>query len=64
MLWFVGCVTEPQRKDDVGHASRSGDLLRRKESHARVSQSGPRTGRCVNTSGARDTIADVVSRGS
>jgi hypothetical protein len=48
----------------VGHTSKSGGLLRLKESHARVSQSDLKTGRDATTGGARGIIAEVVSRGS
>jgi hypothetical protein len=45
----------------VGHTSRSDGLLRLEASHARVSQSGLKTGRCVTAGDARDTIAKVAS---
>jgi hypothetical protein len=48
----------------VGHASRSSGLLRLEASHARVSQSGLKTGRGATTSDARGIIAEVVSSGS
>jgi hypothetical protein len=45
----------------VGHTSRSDGLLRLEASHARVSQSGLKTGRCVTAGDARDTITKVAS---
>jgi hypothetical protein len=48
----------------VRHTSRSGGLLRLEGSHARVSQSGLKTGRDATTAGARGIIVEVVSRGS
>jgi hypothetical protein len=47
-------------KDDTIHASRSDGLFRLEASHARVSQSGLKIGGGTTTSGARDTIAEVV----
>jgi hypothetical protein len=49
------------REVGAGHASRSSSLLGVEASLARVSQSGLKTGRCTMTSGARDTITEVVS---
>jgi hypothetical protein len=48
----------------VRHASRSSGLLRMEVSRDRVSQSGLKTGGGAMTGGARDTIAEVVSRTS
>jgi hypothetical protein len=48
----------------VGHASRSGGLLLLEASHARVSQSGLKTGGGATAGGARDTIAEVASGSS
>jgi hypothetical protein len=45
----------------VGHASRSGSLLRLEANRARVSQSGLKTGRSTMTSSARGIIAEVAS---
>jgi hypothetical protein len=55
---------EPQNRwweDDVGHALRSGGLLRLEASYARVSQSSLKTGGGAATGGARGTITEVVS---
>jgi hypothetical protein len=46
----------------AGHASRSSDLLGVEASLARVSQSGPKTGGCAMTGGARGTIVEVASK--
>jgi hypothetical protein len=48
----------------VGHASRSGSLLRLEANYARVSQSDLKTGGGVTTSGAHGIIVEVASRGS
>jgi hypothetical protein len=48
----------------VGHASRSSGLLPLEANHARVSQSGLKTGGCATTDGACGIIAEVASRGS
>jgi hypothetical protein len=48
----------------VGHAARSGGLLRLKVSRVRVSQSGLKTGGGVIAGGARGTITEVVSGSS
>jgi hypothetical protein len=48
----------------VGHASRSSGLLHVEASLARVSQSVLRTGGCVTTGGAHDTITEVASEAS
>jgi hypothetical protein len=48
----------------MGHALRSGGLLRLEASHARVSQSGLKTSRGTTTCGARSTITEVVSGSS
>jgi hypothetical protein len=45
----------------MGHASRSGGLLHLEASHARVSQSGLKTGGGATVGGARGTIAEVAS---
>jgi hypothetical protein len=68
--WFVpqnhaglGLSIAPQnrwREDGTGYASRSGGLLRLEASHARVSQSGLKTGGGTMVAGARVTIADVT----
>jgi hypothetical protein len=50
-----------RRGDDMGHASRSGGLLHLEASHARVSQSGLKTGGGATVGGARGTIAEVAS---
>jgi hypothetical protein len=52
------------REVDVGHASRSSDLLSVEVSLPRVSQSGLKTGGCAITGGARDTIMKVASEAS
>jgi hypothetical protein len=52
------------REDGVGHASRSGGLLRLKASHARVSKSGLKTGGCATVGGAHGTMVEVLSRSS
>jgi hypothetical protein len=49
------------REDSAGHASRSSGLFRLKASHARVSQSGLKTGGGAIAGGARGTIVEVVS---
>jgi hypothetical protein len=48
----------------VGHASRSGSLLRLEANHARVFQSGLKNGEGATTSGAHGIIVKVASRGS
>jgi hypothetical protein len=48
----------------VGHASKSGGLLRMEVSRARVSQSGLKTGGSVIAGGTRGTITEVVSGSS
>jgi hypothetical protein len=48
----------------MGHTSRSGGLLRLVASHARVSQSGLKTGGDATAGGVRGTIAEVVSESS
>jgi hypothetical protein len=48
----------------VGHASRFGGLLRLVASHARVSQSGLKTGGDATAGGVRGTITEVVSESS
>jgi hypothetical protein len=50
-----------RREVDVGHTSRSNDLLHVEVSLARVSQSGPKTGGGVTTGGACGTITEVAS---
>jgi hypothetical protein len=47
--------------DDVGHASRSSDLLRVEASLAKVSQFGLKTGGGATAGGARSSIAKVAS---
>jgi hypothetical protein len=69
--WFVpqnqanfGLSVAPQnrrREVSAGHASRSSGLLGVEESLARVFQSGLKTGGGLTTSGACDTITEVVS---
>jgi hypothetical protein len=49
-----------QREDDAGHASRLGGLLRLEASHARIFQSGHKTGGC-GSGGAHSIITKVVS---
>jgi hypothetical protein len=44
----------------VGHVSRSGDLLHLEASHARVFQSGLKTGGGVMAGHARGTIMEVA----
>jgi hypothetical protein len=48
----------------VGHASRSGSLLRLQACHARIFQSGLKTGGGAMAGGARGTIAEVASKSS
>jgi hypothetical protein len=48
----------------VGHASRSGELLRLKARHVRVFQSGLKTGVGATAGGARGTIMEVASGSS
>jgi hypothetical protein len=52
------------REDGVGHASRSGELLRLKARHVRVFQSGLKTGVGATAGGARGTIVEVASGSS
>jgi hypothetical protein len=62
-----GLSVAPQnqrREDSVGHTSRSSGLLHLEASHARVSQSGLKTGGGMTTGGARGTIMEVVSGSS
>jgi hypothetical protein len=49
------------REDGVGHASRSDNLLRLEGCHARVSQSGLKTGEGATTNGAYGIITEVAS---
>jgi hypothetical protein len=44
----------------MGHVSRSSGLLRLEASHARVFQSGLKTGKCATAGGACDTIVKVA----
>jgi hypothetical protein len=53
-----------QREVCVGHASRSGGLLRLEASRARVSESDLKTGRGAMMDGAHGIIAEVASSGS
>jgi hypothetical protein len=53
-----------QREDGAGHALRSVSLLRLEASHARVFQSGLKTGGDATTGGARGTIMEVASGSS
>jgi hypothetical protein len=53
-----------QREDGVGHASRLDGLLRLKASHAKIFQSGLKTGGVTMVGGAYDTITDVTSESS
>jgi len=58
-----GLSVAPQNRregDGVGHASRSGGLLRLEASRARVSQSGLKTGGGATAGGARGIIAEVA----
>jgi hypothetical protein len=48
----------------VGHTSRSSGLLHLKASHAKVSQSGLKTGGGMTTGGARGTIMEAISGSS
>jgi hypothetical protein len=48
----------------VGHALRSSSLLSVEGNLTMVSQSGLKTGGGATTSGARDTITEVVSEAS
>jgi hypothetical protein len=48
----------------VGHVLRSSGLLHVKESLARVFQSDLKTGGEATTDGARDTMAEIASKGS
>jgi hypothetical protein len=50
-----------QREDGLGHALRSGGVLRLESSHARVSQSGLKTDGGTTAGGARGTITEVAS---
>jgi hypothetical protein len=62
-----GLSVAPQnqwREDGVGHKLRSDGLLHLEVSHARVFQSGLKTGVDATTGGARDIIAEVALRGS
>jgi hypothetical protein len=52
------------RDDGAGHASRSGGLLHLEVSHARVSQSGLKTGGGMTVGGAHGTIMEVASGSS
>jgi hypothetical protein len=52
------------REVGVGHASRSGGLLRVKASLARVSQSGLKTDTGMMMGGTRGTTAKVASEAS
>jgi hypothetical protein len=52
------------REDGARHTSRSGGLLCLEASHARVSQSGLKTGGGETVGGARGTIAEVMSGSS
>jgi hypothetical protein len=60
---FILSVAPQNRwqEDGVGHASRSGGLLRLEASHTRVSQSSHKTGGGAMMSGARGTITGVAS---
>jgi hypothetical protein len=49
------------REVSMGHASRSGGLLRLEASLSSVSQSGLKTGGGATTGGARDPITEVAS---
>jgi hypothetical protein len=62
-----GLSVAPQnrwREDGAGHVSRSGGLLRLEASHARVFQSGLKTGVSTTVGGAHDTIMEVASGSS
>jgi hypothetical protein len=62
-----GLLVAPQnqwREDGVRHASRSGGLLRLEASHARISQSGLKTGEGTMAGGARGTIVEFTSGSS
>jgi hypothetical protein len=61
----LSVVSQNRRsEDDVGHASRSDDLVHLEVSHARVSQFGLKTGGDATASGAYDTIMEVASGSS
>jgi hypothetical protein len=49
-----------QEGNDVGHVSRSGDLLHMEVSRSRVFQTGLQTSGDVMIGGARDTIVKVA----
>jgi hypothetical protein len=51
-------------EDGAGHASKSGVLLRLEASHARVSQSGLKTGEGMMAGGACGTITEIASGSS
>jgi hypothetical protein len=53
-----------RREVGVGHASRSGSLLRMESSLARVFQSGLKTDRSATAGGASDIIVEVASEAS
>jgi hypothetical protein len=53
-----------RRDDGVGHASRSGGLLRLEVSHVRVSHFGLKTSGGTTVDGARGTITEVASGSS
>jgi hypothetical protein len=53
-----------RREDGVGHASRSGGVLRLEASHARVFQSGLKTDEGTTAGGAPGTITEVASGSS
>jgi hypothetical protein len=48
-----------QREDNVGHTSRSSDLLHLKANRGRIFQSGLKTNGGATAGGARGTIAEV-----
>jgi hypothetical protein len=52
------------REDGAEHALRSGGLLHLEISHARVFQSGLKTGVAATAGGARGTIMEVASGSS
>jgi hypothetical protein len=53
-----------QREDSVGHASRSGGLLRLEANHSMVSQSNLKTDGGETTGGARGIVVEVALRRS
>jgi hypothetical protein len=63
---FVLSIVPQNRrmKDDTRHTSRYGGLLHVEASHARIFQSGLKTGGGATTGGVHGIIMEVTSRGS